>query len=235
MVKDFGWTVETAVGQELTGYFEEGNQPKVIGVVKDFHYRSFKEAVLPQMFHQYEDYAPYKYFVKIKSDAPSLVLSDMEKAWKSVVPELPFKYSFLDEDLNRFYRGEARFSKIISWSGVISIFLTCLGLMGLAALAAANRTKEIGIRKVLGANVATIIGLLSKDFIRLLLIAFIVATPIAYYLMHKWLQTFVYHIDIQWWVFVLAGIVAIGIAFITVALQSMKAAMSNPVDSLRRE
>lgn len=235
MVKNFGWTLENAVGQELTGYFEESPEPKVIGVVKDFHFRPFNEEVRPQMFHQYEDYAPFKFFVRIKAGDPSPVLADLKTTWKGIAPNFPFKYSFLDDDLNRFYRSEERFSKTISWAGGISIFLACLGLMGLAALAAVNRTKEIGIRKVLGASVAGIVGLLSKDFIKLVFIALIIASPIAWYLMSDWLEDFAYRIDIQWWMFALAGFSAVGIAFLTVSFQSVKAALTNPIESLRSE
>ena len=148
------WTLENAVGQELTGYFEEeGNQPKVIGVIKDFNYRSFNETVEPQMFHQYDNYDPYKFLVRIKEGDPTAIIAKLEKNWAMIAPNFPLKYSFLEEDINRFYRAEERYSKIVGWAGGISIFLACLGLIGLAALAAANRSKEIGIRKVLGANV----------------------------------------------------------------------------------
>src|SRR5205823_707080 len=131
---------------------------------------------------------------------PSIALNTIKKAWASVVPDLPLKYDFLDEDLNRFYKSEARWSNIVGWAGGISIFLACLGLIGLAALAVVNRTKEIGIRKVLGASLSAIISLLSKDFLRLVLMAFIIAIPLAWYFMNKWLQDYAYRISISWWV-----------------------------------
>ena len=134
MVKDFGWTVANAVGQEIKGY-TESKTPVVIGVVKDFHYRPFKEKVEPQLFHQFADYAPFKFFVKINPGNPAPVLSAMQKAWSGVVADLPFKYSFLDESLDNFYKAERRWSGIIGWAGGISVFLACLGLFGLAALA----------------------------------------------------------------------------------------------------
>ncbi len=213
MVKDFGWTIEDAVGQELTGYFNEGIQPKVIGVVKDFNFRSLEENVTPQMFHQYEDYEPYKFLVRIKAGDPSPILAKMEKQWTTIAPGFPLKYSFLDEDINRFYRAEEKYSQIVGWAGGLSIFLACLGLMGLAALAAVNRTKEIGIRKVLGANVTGIIALLSKDFIKLVVLATLIAAPISAYFMNDWLQGFAYRIEIQWWMFVMTGIFAVVVAF----------------------
>ena len=234
MVKDFGWTVENAVGQQIKGYMET-KTPVVIGVVKDFHYRPFKEKVMPQLFHQFADYAPYKFFVRLKPGNPSPALSAMNKAWSSVVADLPFKYSFLDESLNNFYKTERKWSSIIGWAGGISVFLACLGLFGLAALAAVNRTKEIGIRKVLGASLPGIVKLLSKDFLKLVIFALIIAAPLSWYFMNKWLQDFAYRISIGWWIFIAAGLLAIVIAFITIGFQAVKAGIVNPVKSLRTE
>ena len=237
LVKDFGWTNETAVGQVMTGYFmeEEEIQPTVVGVVKDFNYRSYAEEVQPQMFHQYEDYAPFKFLVRIQPGDPARALAKLESSWSELVPGFPFKYSFLDDDLNRFYRAETRFSRIVGWAGGISIFLACLGLLGLAALAAVNRTKEIGIRKVLGASVNGLVIMLSKDFLKLVILALVIASPIAWYFMNNWLDNFAYRVDIEWWVFALAGGAAVLIAFLTVSLQGLKAALVNPVKSLRNE
>jgi len=234
MVRDFGWSIDSAVGQQLIGYSER-KTPVVIGVVKDFHFRPFGEKVEPQMFHQFSDYTPRQYFVRIKPGDPSTALASLNKAWSSLVTDIPFNYSFLDESLNNFYKSEVRWSRIIGWAGGISIFLACLGLFGLAALAAVNRTKEIGIRKVLGATITNIIQLLSKDFLKLVLIAVIIASPLAWYAMNKWLQDFAYRINIGWAVFLIAGISAVIIAFITISLQAIKAAVSNPVKSLRTE
>jgi putative ABC transport system permease protein len=234
MVKDMGWTIANAVGQPLKGYMES-KTPVVIGVVKDFNFRPLKEKVMPQMFHQFNDYAPYKFFVRIKPGNPSPALAAMQKAWSSMVADLPFNYSFLDESLDNFYKAERKWSNIIGWAGGISVFLACLGLFGLAALAAVNRTKEIGIRKVLGASVTDIVGLLSKDFLKLVALALFVATPIAWYFMHKWLQDFAYRISIGWWIFIAAGSVALILAFITIAFQAAKAGTANPVKSLRTE
>ena len=234
MLNDFGWTVENAVGQQLKGY-SENLTPVVIGVVKNFHFRPFSEKVGPQMFHQFHDYAPHKYFVKIRSGNPSIALNAIKKAWTSVVPDLPLKYDFLDDNLNRFYKSESRWSNIVGWAGGISIFLACLGLFGLAALAAVNRTKEIGIRKVLGASLTGIVSLLSKDFLKLVAIALLIASPLAWYFMQKWLQDFAYRINIGWYVFIITGIVAVLIALITISFQAIKAAVANPVKSLRTE
>jgi putative ABC transport system permease protein len=233
MMRDFGWTKANAVGQPLKGYMETLT-PVVIGVVEDFHFRPFSEAVEPQMFQQFHDYAPFKYFVRIKAGDPAAALASIQKAW-SAVTVLPLKYDFLDDSLDRFYKSEKRWRNIVAWAGGVSIFLACLGLFGLASLAAVNRTKEIGIRKILGAPVASIIGLLSKDFLKLVVIAFVIATPVAWWFMHKWLQDFAYRINIGWWVFAATGLIAMFIALSTVSFQAIRAAIANPIKSLRTE
>jgi putative ABC transport system permease protein len=147
----------------------------------------------------------------------------------------PFLYSFLDEDFNNLYKGEQRTGSMFTTFAALAIFIACLGLFGLAVYSAEQRTKEIGIRKVLGASVSGIISLLSKDFIRLVIVSIIIATPVAWWAMNKWLQTFAYRINISWWIFLVAGVIAILIAVITVSFQAIKAAVSNPVKSLRTE
>jgi putative ABC transport system permease protein len=234
MVRDFGWTISDAVGQQLNGY-SDTKMPVVIGVVKNFNFRPFKEKVDPQMFHQFSDYAPYKFFVRIRPGNPAPALQAMSKAWSVVVPDLPFTYNFLDESLDKFYKSERRWSNIIGWAGGISVFLACLGLFGLAALAVVNRTKEIGIRKVLGASLATIVKLLTKDFLKLVIVALVIAAPFSWYFMNKWLQDFAYRISIGWWVFIAAGSLAIVIASATIGFQAIRAAIANPVKSLRTE
>ena len=234
MVKDFGWTMDNAVGQPLKGYSEH-KTPVVIGVVKDFHFRPLNEKVEPQMFHQFNGYTPFKYIVGLKPGNPSKALASLQKAWGSLVPDLPLKYSFLDENLDNFYKAEVRWGRIIGWAGGISIFLACLGLFGLAALAAVNRTKEIGIRKVLGASLSSIVRLLSKDFLKLIIIAFVIATPLAWYFMHKWLQDFAYRISIPAWIFIASSGLVIVIALITIGSQALKTGTANPVKSLRTE
>ena len=236
MVTDMGWTLKNAVGQRLTGYSEdEQHTPIVIGVVKNFNFLTMKEKIQPQMFQHFATYTPFRYFVKLKPGNPHDALSKLEAAWKTAEPELPFNFSFLDERLNRFYAAEARWSNIVGWAGGISIFLACLGLLGLASLSVVNRTKEIGIRKVLGASVTGIVGLISKEFLKLVIIAFVIAVPIAWYFMNKWLQDFEYRINLTAWIFILAGIVAVMIALVTVGTQALKAALSNPVQALRNE
>ena len=234
MVRDFGWTNETAIGQQLKGY-SESKTPVVIAVVKNFHFRPFKEEVQPQLFHQFADYAPFKFFVRIKPGNPGTALGAMQKAWTSVEPVLPFKYAFLDESLNNFYKSEQRWSNIAGWAGGICIFLASLGLFGLASLAAINRAKEIGIRKVLGASLLSIIKLLSKDFLLLVLIALVIAAPLSWYFMHQWLADFAYRISINGWLITSVGLLAMIIAFITIGFQAIKAGIANPVKTLRSE
>ena len=234
MVRDFGWTLDNAIGQQLKEYSEQ-MIPVVIGVVKDFNFRPLSIKVEPQMFHQFNNYVPYRYFVRLKAGDPAKALAAMQKTWNDLVTDIPFSYVFLDENIENFYKSEVRWSRIIGWAGGISIFLACLGLLGLAALAAVNRTKEIGVRKVLGASIPNIIGLLSKDFLKLVAIAIVIASPLAWYFMNKWLEDFAYRINIGWWIFLIAGLSAITLALITICLQAIRAAMANPIKSLRTE
>jgi putative ABC transport system permease protein len=228
-----GMTPDKAVGQQIKA---AGNKFKtVIGVTKDFNFESLTRAVRPQLFTMDDNFAPVKFFVRIRPGDPAAPLSLLESKWKNIVADLPFKYSFLDEDLDRFYKSEEKWSSIVGWAGGISIFLASLGLFGLAALAAVNRQKEIGIRKVLGASVATIVRLLSGDFLKLVLIALVIASPLAWYFMHNWLQDYAYRINIGWWVFAVTGSIALLIAFLTISFQAVKAAIANPVTSLRSE
>lgn len=235
-VRHFGWTSETAIGQVLSGYnvADPKRNPVVIGVVQDYHFRSLHEKLYPMLFMAHGR-LPQQFFVRIAPGDPQQALSQMQAAWTKAEPVLPFRYTFLDENLQKSYVAESRMSTTIAWAGGIAIFLACLGLFGLAALSTLNRTKEIGIRKVLGASVAGITGLLTKDFLKLVVVAIVIASPIAYYFMQQWLADFAYQIDLQWWMFALAGAAALVIAFLTVGFQSVKAAVANPVESLRSE
>lgn len=237
MMNNFGWTLDNAVGQVLKGYYESPGsvQPVVIGVIKNFNFRSLREEIKPQLFHQFHDYSPFKFLVRLQAGDPATAISSLQDAWASIVPALPFRYSFLDEDLDKFYKAEERWGRIVGWAGGISIFLACLGLFGLTTLATVNRIKEIGIRKILGASMPEIIGLLSKGFIRLIVLSFIIASPLAAYLMHNWLQGFAYRIGLNVWIFIIAGLSTLLIALITICIQSFRTATSNPVRSLRME
>jgi putative ABC transport system permease protein len=234
MVHEMGWTMATALGQPLKGY-DEKLTPVVIGVVKNFNFLSYAELVQPQMFQQFSTYVPYMFFVRIGPGDPTGSLKFLQSSWDKVAKGYPFKYSFLNEDLDRFYNSESRWSNIIGWAGGISIFLACLGLLGLAALTVVNRTKEIGIRKVMGASLSGILGLLSKDFLKWVGIAFLLATPLAWYLMDHWLRNYPYRIHMEWWVFALTGLSMMGITLITVSFHSIKSGLTNPIKNLREE
>ena len=159
----------------------------------------------------------------------------MEAKWKAMAPGMPFSYRFLDESFDEMYRGEQRVGEVAITFAVLAIIIACLGLFGLVTYAAEQRIKEIGIRKVLGASVQGIVQLLSKDFIRLVLIAFVIAAPVSWYFMNKWLEDFSYRVGMHWWVFVLAGSIALLIALVTISFQAIKAALANPVKNLRTE
>jgi putative ABC transport system permease protein len=207
----------------------------VVGVVKDINFQSMSTAVQPQLFHAFTGGVPSVFYVRIGPGDPSRALAAIETEWKKAAPGYSLRYNFLDEDLDRYYTAEKRLSHIIGWAGGVSVFLACLGLLGLAMLTALNRTKEIGIRKILGASVAVIVGLISRDFLRLVSLAFLIATPLAWYCMHRWLEGYYYRIELSWWVFALTGAGILGMAWITVAVQAFKAGRANPVKSLRVE
>ena len=185
----------------------------------------------------FNDHDPYLTNITISTQTSNYksLLAQMETIWKKNYPSIPFEYSFLDAEVQKMYESEITLSRIINSFTGIAIFISCLGLFGLATFSAENRKKEIGIRKVLGAKVSGIATLLSKDFVVLVFIAILVATPIAWWVMNKWLQSFSYRVDIKWWMFAMAGIIAAIIALVTVSFQAIKAAIANPVKSLRTE
>jgi putative ABC transport system permease protein len=235
-VKSFmGITPPEAIGKELLRPKGKKAALTIIGVTKDFNFEDLTREVRPQMFSVNPAFIPSRFFVRLKPGNPAPALASLGKLWKALAPGVPFQYSFLDDKFDQFYKAETRWSSIVGWAGGISIFLACLGLFGLAALAGVNRTKEIGIRKVMGATALSIVGLLSKDFIKLVIIALVIASPIAWYFTYGWLQDYAYRIHINIWVFVGTGIVAIGIALLTIGFQGIKAALINPVNSLRNE
>lgn len=205
----------------------------IVGVVKDFHYSSLRDNIgaLCMQLGKSRGLAA----VRLKGAQAPSVIKALEKEWKNLSPDQPFSVRFMDEAFSRVYSAEQRIGSIAGIFALLSVLISCLGLFGLAAYEAEQRTKEIGIRKVLGASIAGITGLLAKDFLKLVLIAVCLATPIAWYFMHRWLQDFAYRIDIPWWLFVAAGLVAVAIAFLTVSFQSIRAARTNPVHSLRSE
>jgi putative ABC transport system permease protein len=228
-VKALGWTPEEAIGKIVN----KGTDGPVVGVVKDFHFKSLHEAIGPLIIFM-DKRMVGSLFVKVSGNIPAAI-SHLEKIWKERVPHRPFEYHFLDEDYDALYRAEQRTAGVFSAFATIAVLLACLGLFALTAYAMVQRTKEIGIRKILGATVGNILALVSKDFIRLVIIAFIIAAPVAWYVIHKWLDNFVYKIPVQWWVFLVAGIATLVIAFITISLQAIRTAITNPVKNLRAE
>ncbi|MDB5124594.1 MAG: cell division protein FtsX [Mucilaginibacter sp.] len=205
----------------------------VIGVVKDFNFSSLRDVISPVVLVLAHNTGALSIRVNTKN-LPAL-LSQMKEKWKALSPNVQMNFSFMDQDFDASYRTEQRVGKIFIVFTSLAIIIACLGLFGLAAYAAEQRTKEIGIRKILGASVAVIAGLLSFDFIKLVFIAMLISLPAGWFLMNKWLQDFAYRVNIQWWVLALAGFTAILIALITISFQSIKAALSNPVNSLRSE
>ena len=213
-----------------------GRVGTLVGVVNDFHFESMHQRILPIAFYQALTPGGYNNIsVKVNGNNIPGALAHIEKTWKKFVPEIPYEYTFLDDNFGRLYESEQRQGTIFTSFAIIAILIACLGLFGLSAFAISQRVKEIGIRKVLGADVSTIVGLLSKDFLKLVLIAAVIAFPVAWYAMNTWLQDFAYRIDIQWWVFVIAAVVAIAVAFFTISYHAMKAAKANPVKNLRTE
>jgi len=233
MMRAFKWTAQNAVGQTIKNF--QGRTAYVIGVVKNFNYRPLSEGVKNQVFETSADKGYIHFYVRINPGNPSPALRVIQKAWNSVTPGIPIKYTFLDDDVNNYYNSEQKWTSMVGWASGLSIFLACLGLLGLAALAAINRTKEIGVRKILGASVLNITGLLLRDFVKLISIAFLIASPIAWYFMSKWLQGYANRISIGWPVFLLAGVFTFGIAVLVIGFQAMKAAVARPVKSLRTE
>jgi putative ABC transport system permease protein len=242
LVKEYGWI--DPIGKKLPGRYPQ----QVIGVIKDFHFESLHTGIQPlalvvkpdTMFRLSNDVnfgfaAQPRVNIRLKAGDLTAQMASLKKAWASVAGDQEFEYRFLDESLNNMYREEQRLGSIVRYASVLSIFIACMGLFGLATLIAARRTKEIGIRKVLGANTASLVGLLSKDFVILVALASLVAFPMAWWALHHWLQDFAYRIPIHWWVFLIAAGLALLVAVATVSVQAIRVAMANPVRSLRTE
>lgn len=236
-IKEIGFaSPKQSIGEKV--YFDwQGTKYgfEIIGVVKDFHYQDLHVPITPFAF-QLNNVPNYNYLiVHARPGDMSPLLKSIEATWHALNANEPFEYSFLDEDFQKNYDAENRLSSIVKYFTIIAILISCLGLFGLAAFSAEQRTKEIGVRKVLGASIASIVGLLSKDFLKLVAISVLIASPIAWYMMNRWLQDFAYRTNISWAVFVITAAVALLIALITISFQAIKAAVANPVKSLRTE
>lgn len=227
-VKALGW--ESPLGKQFRG-------GKVIGVVKDFHFQPFNFAIEP-MYLRSQNFAYYGYgsiIMKLQGEQTEETLAHVESTFKSIVPQMPYRHFFYDDTYKGLYESEQRIGQAFNIFTLVTLLIACMGLFGLVSHQVLQRTKEIGIRKVLGASVGQIVELLSRDFIRLVTVALAIAIPVAWLMMRYWLQSFVYRIIIPWWVYLVVGFFAIGIAFLTISLQSIKAALANPVKALRSE
>ncbi|HNR08230.1 MAG TPA: ABC transporter permease [Saprospiraceae bacterium] len=224
---------EDALGQDI----QYGNRKgKLLGVIQDFHFESMHQKIVPLILMVPRQNGGFgRISIKMAGNNIPAVLAHIEKTWNGFLPEIPYEYTFLDENFDRLYQAENRQGTIFTIFACLAIFIACLGLLGLSAFAISQRIKEIGIRKVLGAGTASIVGLLSKDFLKLVAIAFVVAFPLAWYAMSRWLGDFAYRIRVPLWVFFLAGGIAAAVALLTIGVQAVKAARSNPVKSLRTE
>ena len=230
-VRALGWKTEEAIGKKV--FLGEHRPGEIKAVVKDFHFASLHTPVEPLIL--FPGGWGNSLIVKTSGRNLSGTITFLEKKWKAMAPHRPFEYRFMDEDFQKLYTSENRTGRVFSIFAAIAILLACLGLFGLSAYAAQQRIKEIGVRKVLGASSATIVALLSRDFLKLVMVAFVLAAPIAWYFMNKWLQDFAYRVQVGWWIFMAAAAITLFIALCTVIYQAIKAAIANPVKSLRTE
>ena len=234
-VRSLGWkTPQDAIGNDITYGDTRG---KVIGIVKDFHFESLHQAITPLLFGMPPPGKSNYHVISVKVDSRNVqsAVSSLQATWHKYLPETRFDFTFLDDKFAQLYSSEQQQGKLFTIFSCIAIFIACLGLFGLSAFTIAQRVKEIGVRKILGASVRQIVLELSKDFLLLVLISAVIAIPVAGWSMHKWLADFAFHTEISWWIFAAAGIIALIIAFVTISFQSIKAALANPVKSLRSE
>lgn len=232
-VKEFRWkNAKNAVGKKVDWAF--GKSGKIIGVVKDFNFASMKENVKPMLIHIFKPWHG-AVIARLKTENLPETMKGIEKTFKSIGGDAPFKATFMEDDFNSLYQSEQNMRSVLSTFTFLSVFVACLGLFGLAAFTIKQRFREIGIRKVLGSSVTGIVQLLSKDFLKLVIISIVISIPVGWYAIHKWLEDFAYKTDIGFLIFVLAGSLALLIAFLTVAAQAFKAAIANPVKSIRTE
>jgi putative ABC transport system permease protein len=222
---------DDAIGKSITMFNTKWD---VIGVINDFHQKSLRYPLEPTVIlPTYDSYNPIS--VKVSTRDISSTITNIRKKFDAFFPGNLFDYYFLDEKFNQQYSNDQLFGKVFAFFAGFGIFIACLGLLGLSLFATAQRTKEIGVRKVLGASIPNIVVLLSKDFIKLVIVAIVIASPVAWFVMHNWLQDFAYRVNMSWWIFFTAGMLAVLIALTTISFQAIKAAMANPVKSLRTE
>ena len=232
-VKKAGW--KNPIGETVNFWYDNNKKYTVIGVVKDYHYGSLTEKIGPQLFTMKEDNPYGLAVIKIKPNTAAESLNTIEKTFKQLFLLSPYTYKFMNEENRRQYEAEAKWKQIMLFGAILTIFISCIGLFGLSVLSAEKRTKEIGIRKVLGASVNRVVTILSKDFLKLVFIALVIAIPAAWFVANKWLENYPYRIYLSWKLFAAGGILVVLIALITVSFQAIKAAIANPVKSLRTE
>ena len=232
-VKKAGW--KNPIGETVNFWYDNNKKYTVIGVVKDYHYGSLTEKIGPQLFTMKEDNPYGLAVIKIKPNTAAESLNTIEKTFKQLFLLSPYTYKFMNEENRRQYEAEAKWKQIMLFGAILTIFISCIGLFGLSVLSAEKRTKEIGIRKVLGASVNRVVTILSKDFLKLVCISLVIAVPAAWFVANKWLENYPYRIYLSWKLFAAGGILVVLIALITVSFQAIKAAIANPVKSLRTE
>ncbi len=235
-VELLGW--ENPIGKKINNWSRNRGDFVVIGVIKDYHYESLHQEIRPQaLFLSTGYYTSVESFISVRLNTEHIseTISRIEDTWRTFAPQIPFHYSFLDKDFDNLYINEKQTRKLFSIFAFLAIFIACLGLFGLASFIADQKTKEVGIRKVLGASIVKIVNNLNKRFLKWVLIANLLAWPLAWLAMNRWLQNFAYSIRLSWWMFAVAAILALVIALITVSFQTVKAALKNPIDSLRYE
>ncbi|MDQ3845981.1 MAG: ABC transporter permease, partial [Bacteroidota bacterium] len=233
-IREAGWKTGEAIGKSIR-FLEGPKKLTIIGVIKDYHFASLKEKLIPQLFTMDTGMQYGQIWVRIKPDKVSYTLALLEHTFKKLAPLYPYDYQFMDSINARNYEEEAKWKQIIAIAAGLFIFVSCIGLFGLVLLSIEQRTKEIGIRKVLGAAVSSIVMLISKEFVRLIGIAFLIAVPAGYYAVNKWLEDFPYRIAVNWWLFAAAGLLVVFFALMTLTFQTVKAARANPVKNLRTE
>jgi len=232
-VKKAGW--KDPIGQQVDFWYNKGEKYTVIGVVKNYHYEALTKEIEPQLFTMKPGNRYGKMFIKIKPGSVSAALKYIEKTFKRFFPTSPYDYVFQDQENRKNYETEMKWKQILMFGALLTIFISCIGLFGLSVLSAEKRTKEIGIRKVLGASVRNVVSILSTEFLKLVFIALLIAMPVAWLAASKWLQNYPYRITLSWWIFAIAGLLVVIVAFATVSFQAVKAAMANPVKNLRTE
>ena len=235
-VRAFGFqSPADAIGKTfIRGDSEKGKKGHIIGVIKDYNFNRLDKPLEPLVMDV--NVPRFNLFaVRVSPERVPATLSTIRRHWEHYFPDRVFDYSFLDEKINSLYTAQENLSRLVRYFALIAIFISCTGLFSLAAFMATQRTREIGIRKVLGASVMSLIALLFRDFLKLVVLALFISTPLAWWVMNKWLHDFAYRIPLSWWIFAAAGILAVGISFLTVGVQGLRAAGVNPVKSLRNE